>query len=143
MVETLAQTAYILEQSFLIYISGKKHLGTAERALNHLIYKTEKLIDLTYDLINGVVQDEILEGDYKPDSEFGQILDIFVRAFKLAVTSKNENIKNQSIIIMLKTLRKIVEIVDEYADGYTPNIYAILSNLENINNALKELEKQS
>ena len=143
MVETLAQTAHILEESFLIYITGKKHLGTAERALNHLIYKTEKLVDLAYDLINGVYTEEILEGDYKPDSEFGQILDIFVRAFKLAIISKNEKIKNESKIIMLKILRKIIEIVSEYVDKHSPNIYGVLSDLENVNNTLKELEKQS
>jgi hypothetical protein len=143
MSKNLAQTAYMLEESFLIYLTGKKYITTTEQALSHSIYTTEKLVDLAYDLINGIVQEEILEEDYKPDSEFGQILDIFVRAFRLAVISKNEKVKNESKIIMLKVLRKIIEIVSEYADRHSPNIYGILSDLENVNNALKELEKQS
>jgi len=143
MSKNLAQTAYMLEESFLIYLTGKKYITTTEEALSHSIYETEKLVDLAYDLINGVYTEEIIEGEYKPESEFGQILEMFVRAFRLAVISKNEKVKNQSKIIMLKVLRKIVEIISEYADRHSPNIYGILSDLENVNNALKELEKQS
>jgi hypothetical protein len=135
--------AYKLEESFLIYISARKHMGVFERPLNHTIYTTEKLIDLAFDLINGVVKDEILEGEYIPESEFGQILDIFVRAFRLTVKSKNEKVKVESQIIMLKALRTIVEIVNDIADGYSPNIYAKVSLLEKENNILKELEKQN
>jgi hypothetical protein len=143
MADTLVQTAYMLEESFLLYISGKKYITSTEQALSHSIYLSEKLVDLTYELINGIYTEDVTEDEYKPESEFGQILQIFIRAFKLAATSKNEKVKNESKIIMLKILRKIIEIISEYADKRSPNIYAILSDLENVNNALKELEKQS
>jgi hypothetical protein len=143
MADTLIQTAYMLEESFLIYLTGKKYISTTEQALSHSIYLSEKLVVMAYDLINGIYTEDDIEGEYKPESEFGQILQIFIRAFKLAATSKNEKVKNESKIIMLKILRKIIEIISEYADRHSPNIYGILSDLENINNVLKELEKQS
>jgi len=143
MAQTLAQMAYKLEECFLIYSIGQRHLGTAERALNHTIYTTEKLIDLTFDLINGIKQEELLEGEFKPETDFGYILEIFVKAFKLASTSNNEKVKNEAEIILLKVLKVIVEIVNDTADGYSVNVYAMLNKLEGLKNRLNELENQN
>jgi hypothetical protein len=141
MTETLAQMASKLEETFLIYISAKNHFDSSERPLNHTIFTTDKLINLVFDLMNGIKQDEILEGEYKPESEFGHILEIFIKAFRLTAKANDEKVKIESGIILLKTLRAIVEIVNNIAEGNSPNINSKLFHLEDLEIRLNELEK--
>lgn len=141
MIRTVVQNVIRLEELFSIYLSLKRFSNYVDRILDHMTSAVESLIDNTFDLINGSIQDELLEGEYRPFSEFGNILQMYIRTYKLMAKLGNEKIKYQLEPILLDILRIIVEVVAEAEEYGEANIHDKVHRIEELKYKLEELEK--
>ena len=130
-----------LEQFLLIFTATDERFTNRDRVLNHMVFVTDALVYITFDLLNGIKQDEWLESEYKPMSEFGDLLEIFVKAFKLTAKADNDKTKSELELILLNALRLIVEIVSDVTTNYRVNFLNKHTEIEALKLRLGILEK--
>jgi hypothetical protein len=138
---SITQMVSRLEQFLLIFSASDERFSNRERVLDHMVFMADGLIGKTLDLLNGVKQDEFLEGEYKPISEFGDLLEVFVKAYKLMAKADDNKVKSELELILLNALRVIVEIVSDTATNYTVNFINKHTDIEQLKLKLEKLEK--